>query len=181
MNSQKSTPTPIPRRVESLDRRMLDWMFSRVLLPFAILILMWPIYKYFLDLPHPFERAFAHGDLLIFSALILFDSASEGQYTHAQGLGMGFARRAAWVLAISFVLIFGFMNYSVILKEELLAKATESSVTALLTYKMRAFSCLNCTIAVVSVLFSAFAYWKNIDLEKTEMFRSLAGTATAGE
>jgi hypothetical protein len=53
----------------SLDRKMIDWLFSRVFLPFLILMLMWPIYKWFFDLPHSFERAFAHGDLLIFSAL----------------------------------------------------------------------------------------------------------------
>lgn len=181
MTPQQSTSKRITDRDGSLDRRMLDWMFSRVFLPFAILILMWPIYKYFLDLPYPFERAFSHGDLLIFSALILLESASEGEYTHAQSLGMGLARRAAWALAISFVLVFGFMKYSVILKEELLAKTTEASMTLLLTHKMRAFSCLNCTIAVVSVLFSGYAYWKNIDLEKTEKFKNLTQTATAGE
>lgn len=153
----------------SLDRRMLDWLFSRIFMPFLILMLMWPIYKWFFDLPHSFERAFAHGDLLIFSALILLESAAEAEYAPYQSVRMGIARRCAWLFAIGCVLVFGFMKYSVMLKEPQLAISPEAVIG-----RMKAFACLNCTIAVVSILFSAFAYWKNVDLEKTAILNTLA-------
>ena len=158
---------------DSLDRRMLDWLFSRVFLPFLILMLMWPIYKWFFDLQYPFERAFAHGDLLIFSALILLESATEAEYAPFQSVRMGIARRLAWLFAIACVLTFGFMKYSVMLKEAQLPSNPESVIG-----RMKAFSCLNCTIAIVSILFSAFAYWKNTDLEKTGVLRKLSEPET---
>jgi hypothetical protein len=65
------------------------------------------------------------------------------------------------------------MKYSVMLKESQLVSSPE------VIDRLKAFSCLNCTIAVVSILFSAFAYWKNIDLEKTDVLRGLSEPANS--
>src|ERR1043165_5235811 len=66
------------RKFESRTRiivaRAINWCIWKALLPGMLLALLWPIYSFVLKLPHPFQRAFANGDLLIFAfAFVKYD------------------------------------------------------------------------------------------------------------
>lgn len=112
-------PSPSHRREsdEALDRRMIDWLVWKVTLPLIIFVVIWLAYKWVCKMDHPFERAFAHGDLLIFSALVLIEAVTEGEHQHGQSNFKRVGLQLAKVVAISFIMIFGFIKYDVIINE----------------------------------------------------------------
>ena len=158
----------------SFNRLFINWIGWKVLLPLLLISFLWPLIKYILEIPHSFGRAFAHGDLLIFSALVLMEAATEGERNQDQSMAMEAIRIIAKILAI--ILIIGF----VATKADILRKENELVMLAIpnghemLTKKMLAYSCLNCTVALVSVVSSVLLFWFNVDGEKKQEFDGLA-------
>jgi Sec-independent protein translocase protein TatA len=106
-----------------LDQRMIDWLVWKVLLPLTIIVFIWPAYKYVAEFDHPFERAFAHGDLLIFSALVLIEATIEGERQHGHRRLMRTGLQVLKVVAIAFIFFFGFIKYDVMVRERTAAQA----------------------------------------------------------
>jgi hypothetical protein len=158
----------------SFNRLFINWIGWKVLLPLMLISILWPLIHFILEIPHSFGRAFAHGDLLIFSALVLMEAATEGEQNQDQTMTMEVVRIIAKILAIVFIVGF------VATKADILRKENELAITAvpgghdLLAKKMMAYSCLNCTVALVSVLSSVLLFWFNVDKEKQHQFLGLA-------
>src|SRR5437764_248684 len=98
------------------EGRMREWFLWKVVLPFLFLLLMWPVYRLAMHRADAYEKAFAHGELLIFSALVLIEIGIEMKYsdTSAENLWTDLARIAAIIL----IFMFGFLHYAVIIDEE---------------------------------------------------------------
>src|SRR5947209_2914352 len=105
-----------------IQREFLNWMGWKVLLPLILIILIWPLYGKLLHLPHPFVRAFAHGDLLIFSSLVLMEASIVGEHIPQQSFWSLFNRIAAKIAAIVIIAIYAAIKYSVVLSEDELLK-----------------------------------------------------------
>jgi hypothetical protein len=83
-------------------------------LPLGLLALLWPVNSIVLGLPHPFESAFAHGELLIFSVLILLEAAVEGEHLRRQSQKFQIVLGVLKVSAFFLLFIFGFMKTDVL-------------------------------------------------------------------
>jgi hypothetical protein len=168
---------------DHIKRQILNWIGWKVLLPLLLLFLIWPMYGWVLHLPHPFVRAFAHGDLLIFSSLILLEAAIEGEHIPHQSFWSLFGRVIAKIFAVVFIAIYGVLKYKAVLNEDELAKAVTTvhsdpaavaSLSSTIIDGMLPYSYFSCTIAIVSVIFSVLAFWKNVHLEQTLAYQRLA-------
>jgi len=142
------------RNGDLLDQRMIGWLVWKVMAPFGFLMLIYPLYRFVMPIEgNPFVKAFAHGDFLIFSALVLIEIAIE--YKHAEieeaqspSLLFNVVIEVVRVMAFFLIFVFGFMKYDVVAHENLEPN------------RMVVYSWFSCSVAVSSVLFSIYIFWK---------------------
>jgi uncharacterized membrane protein len=169
--------------IDETQRQFLNWIGWKVLLPLILLVLIWPLYGSMLHLPHSFIRAFAPGDLLIFSSLILMEAAIEGEHLPHQSFASLLARMLAKIFAIVFIASYVAIRYSVVLHENGLLKelaaipqlnpAQVEKLSEMSLNNMLPYSCFSCVVAIVSVIFSVLAFWKNVRFEQTVTIKRL--------
>lgn len=173
----------------SFNRLFLNWMAWKVFLPLALISCVYLAIRFFFDIPHPFGKAFAHGDLLVFSALVLMEAATEGEQDQKHNFRVEAVRHFAKVVAIFLLLMFLGTKLDILRRESELAAKHSADGHHLLTEKMLLYSSLNCAIALVSVVGSVFLFWYNVAKEKQNEFADLAArlsqarprTAAAGD
>jgi hypothetical protein len=134
----------------------------KVVVPFLLLMILFPVYILIVKVHYPFERAFAHGELLIFSALILIEAAVE--LKRAQ-VGFDELLRGFALLAI---FLFGFMKYQAIQQEPHLEKGEVEAIS-----QMFAFSFFNCTVAIFAVAASMYAFLHAVRSENIKKVQGL--------
>lgn len=143
----------------------VGFFFLKVILPFVILMVMWPIYRYIIGLDHAFGKAFAHGDLLIFAALLLMEVAQESKETNALLADDAMPRLSHAVvgylaITVSFLLIFilGVIKYDVVSREG--ADDVRRFV---------AYSCLSCSVAICAVFLSGWSVYRTWNVCTTRL------------
>jgi hypothetical protein len=181
--STVNRPRVAAKGIDETQRQFLNWMGWKVLLPLILLILIWPLYGSMLHLPHSFVRAFAPGDLLIFSSLILMEAAIEGEHLPHQSFAALLARMLAKIFAIVFIAVYVAIRYSVVLHENGMLKelaatpsvnsASMEQLTEISINNMMPYSYFSCAVALVSVIFSILAFWKNVRFEQTLTYKRL--------
>jgi hypothetical protein len=130
-----------------LNQHLQTICIWKVAVPFLLLMIIYPIYILVVNVQHPFERAFAHGELLIFSALVLIEAAIELKRAK---LGFDELLRGLALLAI---FLFGFMKYQAIQQEPHLELGEADAIRQLF-----AFSFFNCTVGITAVAASIYAF-----------------------
>ncbi len=134
----------------------------KVLVPFILIILMLPIYVLVGRISHPFEKAFSHGDLLIFSSLILIEAAVELKRTK---LGYDELLRAC---ALFTIFLFGFIKLQAMKQEPLLEQGSMDAIN-----QLWAFSFFNCAVSVCAVIISIYTFLKAINNENAKAEQKL--------
>jgi len=129
----------------------------KVFVPFLLIILIYPVFLIIVKDHHPFERAFAHGELLIFSALVLIEAAVELKRAR---LGYDELLRA---MAMITIFIFGFVKYSAMMQERHLETNDMDAINQLF-----AFSFFNCAVALFAIAVSIYAFLQAIRTETVE-------------
>jgi hypothetical protein len=130
-----------------LNQHLQTICIWKIAIPFLLLVILFPIYILIVKVQFPFERAFAHGELLIFSALVLIEAAVELKRAE---VGFDELLRGFALLAI---FLFGFMKYQAIQQEPHLEKGEVEAVS-----QMFAFSFFNCAVALFAVAASVYAF-----------------------
>jgi hypothetical protein len=143
-----------------VDKNMEAVCVWKIIIPFLLLVLVAPILSViFPTLDYPVQRAFAHGDLLIFSGLILIEAAIE--LNRAEMKYSELLRGLATLMIFSF----GFVKIGAMLREHDLAdqKAALSAAQTLLRFSM-----FNVSMAVLSVVGSLYAFLQAIRKENAK-------------
>jgi hypothetical protein len=170
------TVKPEKTELSRINRLFINWLGWKVVLPLLLILSIYVLIRFVLEIPDPFGMAFAHGELLVFSALVLFEAATEGEHLQESTM-LNAVRMSARIAAI--LLIGGFVatKSDVLFKENLLLMELPKNPNAaghdLLARKMFAYSWLNCTVALVSVVASIMIFWFTMHLEKKQTLDSL--------
>ena len=126
------------------------------------MFIIWPIYSYALQLEHPFEKAFAHADLLIFAALILTEAVIEGEQTLIRDWRFQLARHLGLLLAFVSLIMF------VVVKFDVMRENAPS------TDKMYIYSCIGWFMALLAAVISMYSFYKTAYQRANESLISLA-------
>jgi len=145
-----------------LNQHLQTICIWKVVVPFLLLMFIYPIYILIVKVHYPFERAFAHGELLVFSALILIEAAVE--LKRAQ-LGYDEVLRG---LALLVIFLFGFVKYQAMQQEPRLETGDAEAISQLF-----AFSFFNCTVAIFAVAASIYAFLYAIRSENAKKIEGL--------
>lgn len=158
--------------LSSHQQHLTDWCIWKVVLPFLLLVLLWPIYKFVgvAGAGHndAFIQAFEHGDLLIFAALLFIEVGLEsaeasGRLSLRQYILVQVSKGVAMVL----LFVLGFIKYDV------LTSATEQ--------RRLAYSWLSFSVAFLAVGVSLWSFYKSIDNATTRRLHdSDGGVGTMG-
>lgn len=155
-----------------IRNRAVDLCTWKIVLPGLLLLLFWPIYGCIMEVQRPFVRAFAHGDYVLFAALLLFEVSVEGERLVMQTAMLRVMRNALRIAAISMILVFGFMKYDVVIKEARLPTATGVAATTI-DAKLRSYSCFSCALAFLTVVYSLYASVALVERESADLFHRL--------
>jgi hypothetical protein len=155
-----------------LNQHLQTICLWKVFFPLFLIVLIYPLYALFLKIDHPFQRAFSHGDLLIFSALIMIEAAielREAKSNYDEPLRF---------VAMATMVVFGIVKYGAMLREPRLntdnlsvlgpeAAASAARLAQDAATELRAFSFFNCAVAACAVAGSLYAFlqavrYKNI-------------------
>jgi hypothetical protein len=161
-------------REQALSKeRLTNWCIWKVLLPLLMLGLLYPMYRFVLEIDHPFARAFAHGDLILFSILVLLEAAVEGEHIKNHGslfqMGLGGAR----VTAILLMCVYGFVKADVMKKEHEVVSATAQVAPAI--EKMAQYSYFAWGVTGFAVVYSLGTFLAVMAKERRERLAALAG------
>jgi hypothetical protein len=145
------------RRHHMIVKRFRDWRRWKLGLPLLALLLIYPVYK-FLVVGDEFISAFRHGELLLFSALILIELSVEAAHTNEE-LYRGIQDSMDGLIensrlgGIFLILIYGAMKFLVD-QQSKLYQVDASKATAYCVL------CLAVTFLVLS--FIVFAFYKTL-------------------
>jgi hypothetical protein len=126
-------------------------------------------------MPHSFSEAFAHGELLIFAALVLIEVSFEGEELR----GIPKDRFEPWFdgalpvlrfVAFMIIYAFGFIRYDVVSVRMQIDQGVKDN---LLPHKLGAYAMLNLSTAVACVLVAAFSCVKHCEHELQVQLESL--------
>lgn len=134
---------------DSWEVRLVKWIIYKVIIPLIVMFVIWPISEYSLGLHHAYEKAFAHGDLLIFAAFVLIEVVIEGEHKHVKNWRFQLGRHTAFVLAFVSLIFFIVVKIDVLRSEE-----------APNIGKMYMYSCVGWFMAVLAGIISIYAFWK---------------------
>jgi hypothetical protein len=180
MTDNQTTVTSVQDDFEQkLNRSFVNWFGWKVLLPLLLIMSIYALIRFILEMPDSFGRAFAHGDLLVFSALVLLEAATEGEHLQKESTKMMLIRLGTRILAILLIVWFVATKSDILHKENDLLVNPNQSGHEMLTKKMLAYSCLNCAVALFSVVGSTLFFWFNVHREKKRQFESI-GQAKPG-
>jgi hypothetical protein len=159
---------------KTLNRLFVNWIGWKVVLPLLLILSIYVLIRFILEIPEPFGRAFAHGDLLIFSALVLLEAATEGEHLQRETTKVMAVRVAVRILAI--LLIGGFIatKSDVLYKENQLLLQPNVAGQEKLSSKMLAYSWFNCGVALFSVVGSTLFFWFNVHRETKQQYKGFA-------
>ncbi|MBV9070693.1 MAG: hypothetical protein JO093_14870 [Acidobacteria bacterium] len=157
--------------------RTVNWCLWKALIPALMVFGLWPFYAFVATMEHPFQRAFAPGDFILFSAILLFEIGAEadGGGLFPRGIRIGSALTRA--LAALLMPIYWVIRHDVMLKEDALAcgKSPSPAYSALL-HKLRNYGCFSCTVAVISLIIAALLAIALLEYHRTEELRELGMT-----
>jgi len=153
-------------RIVELNRQILimkrfrDWKRWKVLLPVLMLLLFYPIYIFKeKEIIGPFLSAFAHGDLLLFSALLLFEVSVEANHIQHE-LGESYSDalddiiEGPKIFGIKLIVVYGAMK---------LAVGHDNAPDSPNFIRTAAYCFFCISIATLVVTYSIFAFWKTLE------------------
>ena len=129
--------------------RLLKWILFKVVAPLVVIFIIWPIFGFSLDIHNSFEKAFAHGDLFVFSALILIEAAIEGEQSHIGDWRFHLGRFISIILAL--VSIIGF----VVVKMDVMRDELNPDF-----YKLFIYGTIGWFMAILAGILSIYYYWR---------------------
>jgi hypothetical protein len=129
--------------------KVLKWVIYKVVAPLLVILIIWPVYGFSLGIKHSFEEAFSHGDLLIFSALILIEAFIEVEYNFVRDWRFHLGRDTALVLAVVALILFA------VVKIDVMREASSPDY-----YKMLIYGRVGWCMAVLAGLLSIYDYWR---------------------
>jgi hypothetical protein len=146
------------RRNHSIVKRFSDWQRWKLWLALFAIVIIYPIFKFF-GSGGEFISTFGHGDLLLFSALILIELSVEAAHIHQEmpedmSDKMDGLIENSRFFGVALIFLYGAMKLMI---------DHESKLNRMPIAKAKAFSvfCLSVTFLVVS--FSIFAFWKALN------------------
>jgi hypothetical protein len=158
-------------------RHFYNWFLWKVFAPFCLLAFIWFAYALKGDIPQPFASAFAHGELLIFAAVLLIEVSIEGEEVrgvpdHQFDWWFDGALPALRFLALVILFGFGFIRYQV-LSLSLQADKSGSPAEEPIRNILFAYAALNVAIAGTAVAVAAFSCFKHSHHEFHTRFEAL--------
>lgn len=129
------------------NQRIQVLLIWKLLVPLSLLLVVFLTYALMLGDKHPFQRTFGHGDLLIFSVLILIEAAIE-----LKSINSRYYKLLA-VCAVLSIFFFGIIKYVIVVHKQGLSDTAGSQPSELLL----AFSYFNFAAILCSIIGGFYA------------------------
>ena len=155
-------------------RHFYNWFLWKVAAPFLFLLLIW--FPYVLrGESHPFAAAFAHGELLIFAAVLFIEVSFEGEEIRGapDGSFSGWFDAflpALRLMALMVIFIFGIVRYDVLALTD--GSSTPSDQVDV-AFKLAAYAAMNVATAVLAFAVAVFSCFKHCEYHIGSRFENV--------
>lgn len=151
-----------------LYRHFFTWFLWKVLLPFLFLFGIWLAYLV-KEVPESFATAFAHGEMLLFAAVLLMEMSFEGEELrdpHCRfDLWFDLALPTFKLGALLVILLFGFFRYDVVTLSASVECGVGNDNICHSLSKLVAYAVFNVVVASTTVVIAIFACVKHCEHE----------------
>ena len=158
-------------RLDAIDTRAINWCVWKLAMPAVLIGALLPFYSWIMTLEHPFQRAFAHGDFILFAAILLFEVGVEAEWGNRQPRHLKVSSAVTKAVAALFMALFWVIKHSTILNEEALARATDAGVRDAILAKLSTYAWVSCGVGVMSVVGASLLLVAVVDHQKREELR----------
>jgi hypothetical protein len=149
-------------------RHYYTWFLWKVLAPYGFLIVIWLAYSV-KEMNAPFAAAFAHGEMLVFAAVLLIEVSFEGEELRGKDSPFDFWFDVALPFfkfgAMFVICLFGFFRYDVIALNGNAGTGTGVTAVRAADEQLFAYAVFNVTVASTAVLVAVFACVKHCEHE----------------
>lgn len=164
-------------KAAAIEMRTVNWCLWKAAIPALFVAGLWPFYRFVLTLEHPFPRAFAHADFILFSAILLLEIGAESDGAALTPRGIRIGSAVARAVAVLFMPMYWVIKHDVLLQEDVLARIKPPSPQyAGALDKLRGYACFSCTVAIISLIVAALLAIALLEHHKAEELRELGMT-----
>ena len=162
----------IAARTNEIEMRAWNWCVWKVAAPIIFILTVYPFYRFTLSMHHPYARAFAHGDLILLAAILLFEVSGEIDGCRRQSQRLRIGSLLGKLFAVTLVAPYWMVKHAVVTKEHQLAESAKdpASRADILETLSRCASFSFLVIAVV-LIFTGILVVLLIDYQKSEELR----------
>jgi hypothetical protein len=145
------------RRHQATVKRFKDWQRWKLWFPFVAILVVYPLSKFF-KVGDEFVSAFGHGDLLLFSALVLIELSVETTHISRECErdppdNIDSIIENSKFAGLILILIYGAMKFMM---------EHESKLSPNSTPRTQAYCALSLSVTFFVVSFSVFAFWTTL-------------------
>lgn len=158
-------------RLDAIETRAINWCVWKLAMPAVLIVALLPFYWWIMTLEHPFQRAFAHGDLILFAAILLFEISVEAEWGNRQPRRLKVTTAVTKAVAALFMALFWVIKHSTILHEEALARATNGAIQQAILSKLATYAWVSCGVGAISVIAASLLLIAVVDHQKREELR----------
>ncbi len=137
-------------RVVELSEWDKAWISWKVVMPLAMTLLLFAAYKWVMLMKHPFEKAFAHGELMMFAALLMIEAALEESQSDTRG-HMYAINPVIMVLSVLVLFTLGLTKQDMMLQETALEHAAGPEIEFAASARLKGYGILNVLSAMTAV------------------------------
>lgn len=163
-------------RLDAIEVRAVNWCVWKLSMPAVLIVGLFPFYRYIMTLEHPFQRAFAHGELVLFAAILLFEVGVEAEWGSNQPRHLKVLSSLTKAFAALLMGLYWIIKHDVIVKEEALARESMVKVKAVLLSKLGSYAWLSCGVGAVSIIAAVLLLIAIVDYQKKEELREFGIT-----
>lgn len=128
------------------EKRLREWLMWKVWLPFIFIAAMWPV-GCAMHRVDAYERAFSHGEFLIFGAFVLLEAALEIKHSSVDDDWWGEVARAAGIVVI---FCYGFVYVLV----------TQAEERPTFKHDLIYYACFGCSVAIAALSIGIYSYFR---------------------
>jgi hypothetical protein len=157
--------------------RAVNWCIWKLAMPAVLITALLPFYRFIMTLEHPFQRAFAQGDFILFAAILLFEVGVEAEWGSHQPRHLKVSSSLTKAVAALLMALYWVIKHDVIVKEEALARTSILASQQTILAKLSDYAWLSCGVGSVSLICAALLLIAVVDHQKREELREF-GVAT---
>lgn len=162
----------IAQRTNEIEMRAWNWCLWKVAAPIIFILTVYLLYRFVLSMHDPYAHAFAHGDFILLSAILLFEVSAEIDGCTRQSQRLRVGSGIGKLIAVTLVAPYWMVKHIVVTKEHQLSDTgVDPGARAAIVGTLTRCASLSFVVIAIALVISGILLLALIDHQKSEELR----------